>query len=122
MNEFERYTIKNIDFKYPNAYYKLIELGLTDFDIWFFMEEKQATGIFEGMKNRYPDRNLIPFAKRSDNDDTACFELETENKVQLIHDFASSGWEQRGEYEDLWSWLKEAIDTLVDFSRDEEGI
>ena len=47
------------------------------------------------MKKRYPNRKLIPFAKRVDNDDTACFEIGKGSKVQLIHDFASEGFEQR---------------------------
>ena len=33
--------------------------------------------------------------KRVDNDDTACFEIGKGSKVQLIHDFASEGFEQR---------------------------
>lgn len=62
------------------------------------MEEKQATGIYNGMKERYPNRKLIPFAKRTDNDDTACFEIGKEGTIQLIHDFATEGFEQRKEF------------------------
>lgn len=58
-------------------------------------ESEQATNIYSGMKKRYPNRKLIPFAKRVDNDDTACFEIGKGSKVQLIHDFASEGFEQR---------------------------
>ena len=50
------------------------------------------------MQVRYPKRILIPFARRGDNDDVACFELNKGDEVQIIHDFASGGYEQRNTY------------------------
>lgn len=43
----------------------------------------------------HPNRCLIPFAKRDDNDDIACFELGKGESVIIIHDFASHGFEDR---------------------------
>lgn len=40
---------------------------------------------------------VIPFARRDDNDDIACFEVGKGKSVQIIHDFASEGFEQRKE-------------------------
>ncbi|WP_373694084.1 hypothetical protein [Bacillus pseudomycoides] len=107
-------------YKYPESYEKLVELGLVNFDIWFLMEKEQATSIYNGMKKRYPNRNLIPFAKRVDNDDTACFEIGKGNKVQLIHDFTSEGFEQRKEFNDFWEWAESAINEMIDYNRSEE--
>ncbi|KFN16235.1 hypothetical protein DJ94_5588 [Bacillus pseudomycoides] len=84
------------------------------------MEKEQATSIYNGMKKRYPNRNLIPFAKRVDNDDTACFEIGKGNKVQLIHDFTSEGFEQRKEFNDFWEWAESAINEMIDYNRSEE--
>ena len=55
----------------------------------------------QGIAGKVPKQKVIPFAKRGDCDDTACFEIGKSNKVQLIHDFATEGWEQRKEFNDF---------------------
>lgn len=101
-------------FKYPDAYYKIIELNLTNFDYWYFIPDTNLEIRAIGMKERYPNRKLIPFARRGDNDDVACFEIGKGETVQIIHDFASSGYEQREEYANIWLWLKEALNVLIE--------
>ena len=46
------------------------------------------------------------------------FEVGKGEKVQIIHDFASEGYEQRNEYNDFWDWLKDAIDEMIEFNRE----
>jgi len=36
-------------------------------------------------------------------------------KVQIIHNFASDGYEQRKKYDSFWDWFKEAIDEMIQF-------
>lgn len=120
MINLSNFYIDEIKFEYPESYEKLIDLGLVNFDIWFLMEKEQATIIYNGMQGRYPKRKLIPFAKRADNDDTACFEIGKGGKIQLIHDFTTEGFEQRGEFEDLWEWLESAVKTMIEYNREEE--
>ena len=50
----------------------------------------------------------------------SCFEIGKPGKVEVIHDFADPGWEQRGEYDDFWSWFEDAIRQLVEGAREEE--
>ena len=100
------------EFVYPKAYLRLIELNLVDFGDWYFIPEDQIERRIAGLKKRYPKRELIPFARRDDNDDIACFELKKEGEIQIIHDFASTGYEQRKEFVDIWAWLQEAINEL----------
>ncbi|MFX3617632.1 MAG: hypothetical protein ACE3JK_08890 [Sporolactobacillus sp.] len=68
------YVDKSI-FKYPEAYQELVELNLVDFDVWYLIEAAQATKRYYDLKKRYPKRNLVPFARRDDNDDIVCFEI-----------------------------------------------
>ncbi len=68
------------------------------------------------LNKRYPTRQLVPFAKRSDNDDVAWFEMGKPGSVEIIHDFADPGWEQRAEYPSFWDWFKEAINLLIEKS------
>ena len=69
----------------------MVELNLVDFDIWYFLDSEWALSLYKGLQERYPTRKLIPFVKRGDCDDTACFEIGKGNKVQLIHDFVAEG-------------------------------
>ena len=41
----------------------------------------------------YPNRNLIPFARRNNNDEIACFAIGSNDEVKIIHDFILSGYE-----------------------------
>ncbi|MBR4400700.1 MAG: hypothetical protein IKT09_03295 [Synergistes sp.] len=111
----ELFNINSIypDFNYPYQLKKVAELDLLDFDYWFIMDPKLAESYTHGIKNRFPARNLIPFAKRADCDDVACFELEKPGKIEIIHDFCNPGWEQRGEYDSFWDWFMEAIEEMI---------
>lgn len=108
-----------LDFKFPKAFMKTVELNLIDFDIWYLLDKESFFERYAGLKDRYPTRTLIPFAKRDDCDDVACFELDKPNKVEIIHDFASEGYEQKKEYNNFWDWLKSAIDEMIEFNEEE---
>lgn len=112
----ELFNIKEIysDFQYPASFVKAVELNLLDFEFWYVMTNEQVATRINGLMKRYPNRKLVPFARRDDNDDIACFEVGKEEKVQIIHDFASEGYEQREEYDNFWSWMKVAIDELIE--------
>ena len=111
----ELYNIDAIysEYVYPVEYIKILELNLVDFDMWYLMSNEQVDIRIKGLKARYPSRNLIPFARRDDNDDIACFEVGKGNCVQIIHDFAGEGFEQRREYDCFWDWLRDAIDEMI---------
>jgi len=104
------------DFKYPDELVKIIELNLTNINPWIVLNNEDIIKIrYEGVKKRYPNRILIPFAQRLDNDDIACFEIGSKNAIQIIHDFASSGYEQKKSYRNFWDWFKSAIDDMINF-------
>jgi hypothetical protein len=111
----ERLPIEGLE--YPQSFMKAIELNLVDFDLWYMMDEGQVLRRIEGLKQRYPNRKLIPFARRDDNDDIACFEIGKGEKVQIVHDFASEGYEQRKEFEDFWQWLEEAVHEMIEYNK-----
>lgn len=102
------------EFTYPKEFLKIVELNLVDFDFWYLMSKEQVETRIEGLKVRYPNRKLIPFARRDDNDDIACFEMKKGNNVQIIHDFASEGYEQRKQYNSFWSWFNDAIKEMIE--------
>lgn len=115
----EKYMIKKYKHLYPKDFKKILALNLIDYDIWFIMEADFASRVELGLKTRYPERNLIPFAKKSDCDDLACFEFNKEKPIQIIHDFTSKGWEQRKELDTIWEWLEIAVEDLIEFNKNE---
>ena len=103
------------NFAYPQSIIKLLELNLTNFDVWYFMDKESVKIRLAGLKKRYPKRNLVPFARRGDCDDVACFEVGKGGQVFIVHDFASEGYEQRKIYKNVWEWLEDAINTMIEF-------
>ena len=102
-----------LNYDYPEGYKKLKDLNLIDFEYWYFIPEYQLKNRFIGMSQRYPSRKYIPFARRDDCDDIACFEYGKGNTVFIIHDYASDGFEERKSYSNIWEWFKDAIDELI---------
>lgn len=102
-------------FVYPDSFLKAVRLKLIDFEPWYIMNSSDVQMRIKGMQARYPQRILIPFARRGDNDDVACFELNKGEEVQIIHDFASVGYEQRKTYKTFWDWFRNAIEEMIQF-------
>jgi hypothetical protein len=101
-------------FEYPPEFIRVVELGLTNLEPWWIIQGQLLRDRFQGLQERYPDRELIPFAVRQDNDDVACWDLKQGNVV-VVHDFASPGWERRAEFPGFYDWLRQAIEDLIEF-------
>ena len=104
-----------IEFTYPLEFIEITNRGLVDFEPWIILEGEYLQRRFEGLQKRYADRKLIPFARRLDNDDIACWEKGVDKKVVVIHDFASKGWEVKIEFDNFWMWFKQAIEDMIQF-------
>jgi hypothetical protein len=96
-------------FSYPKDYVVYANAGgVSKMGPWEFLWSKEPESIFAGLGSRYPDRCLVPFARRVDSDDLACFDHSDVTQlltVSMVHDFASAGWEQRERFESFTEWL-----------------
>lgn len=101
--------------EYPRSFCRLVEQQLVDLTPWHLMEGQRAVVLAQGLADRYPTRELFPFAYRQDNDDVACWAKGMGEKVLVIHDFASPGWENVAAFDDVWSWFRSAIDETIDW-------
>jgi hypothetical protein len=98
-------------FEYPETLRDLVRAKSIDFGPWQILLGKWLGVRLQGLRQRYPKRHLVPFARRVDSDDVACFDVKEPVErvgVVIIHDFASPGWELRGEFEDFEQWLDSA--------------
>lgn len=102
-------------FTYPDEFMVLINQNLIDFTPWVILTNERLSLRFDGIQVRYPTRELIPFARREDNDDVACWELNN-SIVVIIHDFASSGHEGGKEKMKFWNWLRLVVDDMIEYN------
>ena len=113
LKESERYNW----FNYPNSLLTLTDKGLLDFDPWVILTNDSLINRYKGLKNRYPNRELVPFARREDNDDVACFE-GSNDKIVIIHDYASEGYESSSGPMSFWDWFRLVIEVFIEYNED----
>jgi hypothetical protein len=95
--------------EYPRSFCRIVSQSLIDLTPWHILEGQKALIRFIGLAERYRSRELFPFAYRQDNDDLACWAKGFGEKVFIIHDFASSGWEDEAAFDGVWSWFISAV-------------
>lgn len=101
-------------FSYPEEFLRIVDQGLLDFDPWIILQGERLRIRFRGINERYPERNLVPFSRREDNDDVACWE-KGKSGVVIIHDFASPGYELKQEMDSFWDWLRSALEATIEY-------
>jgi hypothetical protein len=98
---------------YPRSFCRIVDQGLVNITPWHVLDSQGALERFRGLAKRYPARDLFPLAYRQDNDDIACWAKGHGEKVFIVHDFASPGWEDEDSFDDVWSWFRAAIEETI---------
>lgn len=110
--------------KMPSGYLDAKALGLVNLMPWQFVTDDEFDWLFSGLASRYPVRKAIPFARRRDNDDVACFTPGGKGldncEVTIIHDFATSGSEVVAEFDTFWGWFQYAVGEMVEWHEGSE--
>jgi hypothetical protein len=103
----------------PKAYQEAKDLNLVNLHPWHFVSDKEFDSLFAGVNQRYPDRRVIPFARRTDSDDVACFVIrdpeQEAGQVIVIHDFASPGYEVVARMQKFWDWFRYAVNEMIEW-------
>lgn len=102
-------------FSYPAEFVDALDSGLFDIGPWQILNGDWLRVRYEGLKKRFPDRGFVPFARRLDGDDIACWESASFPEVRVIHDFCAPGWEDRDNYLSFKTWLEAAQEEAKDF-------
>ena len=107
-------------FDWPEGYYRVFELGLTKLDPWYFVEGEEFNMLYERINKRYPNRLVLPFARRHDCDDVACLVVHSEeyptHHVLAVHDFASPGSEVDADLNAFWDWFELAVKEMIEWA------
>lgn len=113
----------SIDIIFPQGYLWLIDqkiIGRKEFSQlqpWFYLDKNDCFFANIKWKNVTTD-NLFVFAKRQDNDELACFKVDSDGKtaeVILINGWSSNGFDIVREYADFWEWVHQVIDDIKDW-------
>lgn len=105
------------NFVYPLEFEYIIELGIVNLKPWEVLFGERLNSANVGLKERYPGTNLIPFAVKSDCDDIACWDLDSEDKnVIILHDYSSVAWERREVFNTFWDWFRRASEDMIEFA------
>lgn len=112
--------VRKRNFSFPPGYKRIFELGLTNLEPWYFLANEEFKTIDKGLNSRYTSRLVVPFARRMDCDDVACFvvdsQLHAQNSVIVIHDYASPGYEIDKICDDFWAWFRLAVEEMIEWS------
>ncbi|MEZ6048616.1 MAG: hypothetical protein R3C11_24175 [Planctomycetaceae bacterium] len=101
-------------YPYPKGFYFSSRERLVFFSPWHLLCNNIISR-YQNIQKRYPKRALIPFAGREDCDDRACWEGSDNQQVDIVHDYASEGWEDRGEkYPSFWDWFRHCMDEMIE--------
>ena len=102
-------------FNYPEALERLVALKLINFDLWYLMSREQSVVILKQLKMNCNSKGLIPFARRGDNEDIACFEIQNNEKVVVLKNCEYLGYQQRQVFDSVWDWFRDAIEIMIAF-------
>jgi hypothetical protein len=102
--------------QYPRDFLDFVSRASMDLEPWFILEGKLLRDRCAGLQLRYPNRRLVPFARRQDNDDVACWDLVGDGPVAILHDFSDPGWEQREWFPTFTDWLERARQDHEEFA------
>ena len=101
-------------FQFPRSFTNFVSGGEIPYlePWWFICEDaKLADGWLKIVKDWYPKRPLVPFAKYEGTDDIACFDgsaVSNDPIVHYVHTFAESPYEARGWVPNFDAWLARA--------------
>ncbi len=102
-------------FTYPRPFMRLVERRITHLDPWWIFDRGFALEKLSGLKSRYSNRDLVPFARNQSNDDVECWERDNPSRVVIFHDYAEPGWEQRSTFDTFWDWFRSAVEDFIEF-------
>ena len=85
----------------------------TQFQPWYLLPQKVCFWVNKKWSNSI-SMGLLAFARRQDNDDFACFNIENGvvKNVYIIHGWTDNGYDIVNSGIDIWDWLHLALNDI----------
>lgn len=117
------FTYSGVRFNVPRAYAWVVRKGLlgedgkSPLEPWHLLPDEACRSLSETWACGPSLLPLVTFAKRQDNDDYACFEIESGEvrSIVAIHGWTASGYDITRRFGSIWEWLKDAIDDAAEW-------
>jgi hypothetical protein len=104
-------------FQYPKEFLWVLEKGINRLTPWHILDRKYVLSRYSSLRERYPSRNLFPFAFRQDCDELACWDLDDYSNIKVIEDYSRAVLSQDVVYTDFLEWFRDAIGEMIDFCK-----
>jgi len=114
-------------FRYPDRFVEILsQEPLVDIEpwMWLFYYRDQFRAWQGILREQFPTRTSVPFAKHGDTDDVFCFDGDSRDgapAVLQIHTFTTPGWEYRGQWASFDDWWAEMEAQHADWLAEQEA-
>ncbi|MFF4389393.1 hypothetical protein ACFY0G_21795 [Streptomyces sp. NPDC001552] len=103
-----------IDFSYPETFLRAAKSGLLNLDPWWALNEALIKARSEQLAERFPQLRLLPFSRRQDNDDVACWNMD-DSTILIIDPFGIPGTEKVEIFSSIDEWLRRSLDDFLTY-------
>lgn len=113
------------EYGYPEGMEYFTKRNITTIGNWDILDSDNLEIKLRGIRDRYQNEKLLPFACHEITDDVACFEEESGNKVFIIHDYSYPGKEKGKIFSCVEDFVKDALaewveEAIMDYESDNE--
>jgi hypothetical protein len=102
-------------FELPEGYLHACRLGLGNLAPWRFLKGEAFLSAYDRVNAACEGRILLPFARRDDCGEVACFEV-LPGPAEAVH-VISSG-EAVAEFASFWEFVRQAVDDMIQAAPD----
>jgi hypothetical protein len=103
----------------PVLYYRMVECGVIELEPWALLRGSEQLQRAQHIDEVFPGWGVTPFARRTDNDEVACW---TGRSVVVIDDFdvlrdtgGAAARRALAEYPSMDEWLIAAVRDFIEF-------
>jgi hypothetical protein len=102
-------------FWYPPEYQRMIRVGVSELPPWHILYQKWALRVSGQLRQHFPERQLVPFAYRSDTDEIACWDPAKLPQIFVVNPSKSSQLEECPTFSNFDEWMGQATSDHLDF-------
>lgn len=104
-------------FSLPESYVRACELGLGHLAPWRFLRGEAFLAAYAQLNAGEADEILLPFARRSDCDEIACFQVLPGPPEQVrVMQRTGSTYSPLAEFPNFWIWFRQGVEDMIQSS------
>lgn len=107
-------TLRQLGKDVPSSLQNMNDLHISNIAPWHMYMNDDNRYAFDSLsvRNKHPNRLLIPIARNIADDTVACIDLDSDGRISVIHDGAIPGMPDECYYNTFDLWFLDAINEL----------